>query len=135
MEMEKILIVAILVIGAVWRLPQFAPSSLNWDEVSLGYNAYSLLQTGRDEWGVVLPNIFRAFGDYKLPTYIYMTVLWPMLPRLTSFIAGVLVILVSYLLAKKIFGREVGILTALLVAVSPWTVFLSRIAVEANLGF
>lgn len=135
MDMEKAFLIIVLIIGIAWRLPVFAPGSLNWDEVSLGYNAYSLVQTGHDEWGVALPNIFRAFGDYKLPTYIYMTVLWPMLPRLTSFIAGVLAILVSYLLARKIFGREVGILTAFLVAVSPWTVFLSRIAVEANLGF
>lgn len=135
MEMEKILIVAILVIGAVWRLPQFAPSSLNWDEVSLGYNAYSLLQTGRDEWGVALPSLFRAFGDYKLPVYVYLTTVWPMFPRATSYIAGTLAILVCYLLARKLFNREVAILTAFLVAVSPWTVFLSRISVEANVGF
>jgi hypothetical protein len=56
-----LLLIIILIIGALWRLPVFAPGSLNWDEVSLGYNAYSLAQTGHDEWGVVLPNIFRAF--------------------------------------------------------------------------
>lgn len=133
--MEKAFLIIILVIGTIWRLPIFAPNSLNWDEVSLGYNAYSLVNTGRDEWGTVLPAIFRAFGDYKLPVYIYLSVLWPMVPRVTSFIAGVLTILVCYLLARKLFGREVGIVTAFLVAVSPWTVFLSRIAVEANVGF
>ena len=53
------------------------PPSLNWDEVSLGYNAYSLLKTGRDEWGTVLPTIFRAYGDYKLPIYIYLATLSP----------------------------------------------------------
>ena len=51
------------------------PPSLNWDEVSHGYNAYSILNTGKDEWGVAFPLIFRAFGDYKLPLYIYLTTL------------------------------------------------------------
>ena len=36
------------------------PPSLNWDEVSIGYNAYSILKTGRDEWGVFLPIHFKA---------------------------------------------------------------------------
>ena len=103
--MEKILIIIILIIGAVWRLPFFVPPSLNWDEVSLGYNAHSLQQTGRDEWGVVLPSLFRAFGDYKLPVYVYLTTPWPMFPRLTSYLAGILAIVVCYLLSRKLFGR------------------------------
>src|SRR5512146_3517555 len=49
------------------------PPALNWDEVSHGYNAYSILTTGKDEWGVSFPTIFRAYGDYKLPAYIYLT--------------------------------------------------------------
>ena len=57
-----------------WDLGSMPPSA-NWDEISHGYNAYSLLQTGQDEWGRSFPLIFRAFGDYKLPLYIYLTVI------------------------------------------------------------
>lgn len=132
--MEKILIVIILAIGVIWRLPYFAPPSLNWDEVSLGYNAYSMTKTGSDEWGIKLPTIFRVFGDYKLPVYVYMTTLWPMSPRVTSILAGSLTMLVSYLLARKLFGKQTGLVTLSLVTLSPWTVMLSRLALEANLA-
>src|SRR3990167_3514972 len=51
------------------------PPSLYWDEVSLGYNAYSILKTTRDEHGKLLPlTNFAAFGDYKPPGYIYAAV-------------------------------------------------------------
>lgn len=133
-KLHWVLLAIIVSIGVVWRLPFFAPSSLNWDEVSLGYNAYSLLKTGQDEWGITMPNIFRAFGDYKLPAYVYLTTLWPLNPRITSIVAGALTIFVSYLLARKLFGKQVGLVTLLFVALSPWTVMLSRLALEANLA-
>ncbi len=130
--------------GALIRLVGLAhyPPSLNWDEVSLGYNAYSLLHSGKDEWGVAFPAIFRAFGDYKLPLYVYADVpavavfgLSPAGVRLPSALAGIGLIAVSFLLAYRIFtDRRIAVLTAFLVAVSQWTLFLSRVAVEANLA-
>ena len=122
------------------RIGEFPPS-LNWDEASLGYNAYSQLMTGRDEWGTAFPTIFRAFGDYKLPGYVYATVpfiklfgLTELSVRLTSIISGTLLVAVVYILSKRIhFRGEVwSLLAALLVAISPWFLFLSRVAVEAN---
>lgn len=117
------------------------PPSLNWDEVSHGYNAYSILKTGKDEWGNILPTIFRAYGDYKLPSYIYLTAIPVFLfglnefsVRFISVIAGVLVVLFTYLISEKVFNKKVGILSALLVAVEPWSFFLSRGAFEANLS-
>src|SRR6185369_5508609 len=50
------------------------PPSLNWDEVSIGYNAYSIFKTGRDEWGVRLPLHFKSYGEYKLPAQIYASI-------------------------------------------------------------
>ena len=50
------------------------PPELNRDEVSVGFNAYSLLETGKDEHGRgPWPLVFRAFGDNKIPGYIYLT--------------------------------------------------------------
>ncbi|TSC88439.1 MAG: Uncharacterized protein G01um101416_107 [Microgenomates group bacterium Gr01-1014_16] len=115
------------------------PPSLNWDEVSLGYNAYSLLKTGRDEWGTVLPAIFRAFGDFKLPGYIYADVpfvavlgLNALSVRFPSIMAGTLLIFLVYALSRKLSAPPLT--SALLAAISPWSLFLSRVAVEANLG-
>src|SRR3989304_8160168 len=101
------LLPGIIVFGFIIRiyLIDSVPPSLNWDEVSHGYNAYSTLKTGRDEWGEYFPLIFRAYGDYKLPVYIYLTALSelflglnPISVRLPSVGAGTLTILFSYLL-------------------------------------
>lgn len=124
-----------------WQIDKF-PSSLNWDEVSHGYNAYSILKTGRDEWGTKFPLIFRAFGDYKLPVYIYLTVpsvlffgLNPFSVRLVSILAGTLLPLFIFLIVKQIFPKKtpLPLLAASIAAFSPGFIFLSRIALEANL--
>ena len=117
------------------------PPSLNWDEVSHGYNAYSILKMGKDEWGIKFPLIFRAYGDYKLPLYIYLTIpfIWTLgrnllAIRLVSVLSGVSLVFVAYLITKKITQKEIpSLFAAFLTAVSPWSLFLSRIAVEANL--
>jgi len=110
---NRFVLLVIVIIGFVlrfYRLSDFPPS-LNWDEISHGYNAYSILKTGADEWGVRFPLIFRAFGDYKLPAYIYLTTL-PVLAfglnafavRFISALAGVLAIPLIYLLTNKLFS-------------------------------
>ncbi len=134
----------ILLLAGFLRFYQLTenPPSLNWDEVSHGYNAYSILKTGKDEWGVVWPHIFRAYGDYKLPFYIYLTSLSIALFGLNEFavrfpsaLAGVFSVLLTYFLAKKLFKEQkVALLAALFLAISPWHLFSSRAAFEANLA-
>jgi len=118
------------------------PPHLNWDEVSHGYNAYSILTTGKDEWGEPYPTIFRAYGDYKLPVYIYATVpsvaafgLNSFSVRLASILAGSLTVAFVYLLSLEIFkDKKTALFSAILVALEPWGFFLSRVALEANLA-
>jgi len=118
------------------------PGSLNWDEASHGYNAYSILKTGKDEWGSTIPLIFRAFGDYKLPVYIYSSI--PFIAifglniisiRLVSVLAGSFLPFIIFLIVKKIVPKQkyVAIIALLITIFSPSTIFLSRIALEANL--
>src|SRR3990167_4417424 len=69
-----ILVAGIALILRFYKLGQI-PLSLSWDEVSLGYNAYSILKTGRDEHAKWFPlAAFEAYGDYKPPLYIYASV-------------------------------------------------------------
>lgn len=125
----------------VWQIDSLPPS-LNWDEVSHGYNAYSLLQTGKDEWGQAFPLIFKAYGDYKLPVYIYLTSLSVAVfglnvfaVRLVSILAGVGLVVLAYLISSKLTKvKVVPVLAAFLTAISPWSLFPSRMAAEANLG-
>ena len=148
-----IILLGITLIGLAlrfWKLDQY-PVSLNWDEVSHGYNAFSILKTGRDEWGNIFPLIFRAFGDYKLPVYIYLTVIPVLLFGLNAFsvrfisaLAGTLAIPGIYFLTNALFKEkkmrvcrldiEPGHLAAFLIALTPWHLFISRPALEANLA-
>src|SRR3989338_8581187 len=64
---------AILFLAFILRFYKLGeiPLSLNWDEVSNAYNGYSILKTGRDEYGSLLPLSNRSFDDYKPPLYMY----------------------------------------------------------------
>jgi len=141
---KKIWLILILILAAFLRFYQLnqTPPALNWDEVSHGYNAYSILKTGQDEWGFTFPTIFRAYGDYKLPVYIYLTSLSvgifglnDFAVRFPSALAGVLSVLFVYFLVKKLFKSNlIALLSSLFLAISPWHLFLSRPAFEANLA-
>lgn len=138
----KHVIIVITLLAAVVRAVDFpnVPPELNRDEAALGYNAYSILKAGRDEWGMRYPVIFKSFGDYKLPGYIYMLVpfiatfglnVWAV--RLPSFLAGVALVPLVYLFVKRLTeNRKWGVLSALVVAVSPWAIHYSRVGFEAN---
>src|SRR5215212_2212102 len=48
------------------------PPGFYIDESSIAYNALTVARSGRDEHGEAWPLYFRAFGDYKNPTYVYL---------------------------------------------------------------
>lgn len=143
--MKKLLLALIILLAAFLRLYKLGsvPLSLYWDEASLGYNAYSIAKTGRDEHGRFLPGTnFAAFGDYKPPGYIYAAVpsvaifgLNEFAVRFPSAFFGTLTVLFTYFLAKKLFKKEsLALLAAALLAISPWHIGLSRGAFEGNLA-
>lgn len=117
------------------------PPSLYWDEASIGYNAYSVLQDGRDEWGNFLPLHFRAFGEFKLPVYIYSVtgaekLLGPGIfsVRFPSVLYSMFSLILVYFIAKKLFGVNAGLFSALIFAVSPWDFIFSRAGYEVSAG-
>ena len=144
MKLSRISLILIFGLAVFFRLYRLEanPPALNWDEVSHGYNAYSILKTGRDEWGKRFPLIFRAYGDYKLPLYIYLSLipiklfgLTALAVRFISLLAGLGLVGVAYLLTNKLSRSRIpSLVSAFLVALSPWSLFLSRVAVEANLA-
>jgi 4-amino-4-deoxy-L-arabinose transferase-like glycosyltransferase len=123
------------------------PVSLTWDEVAWGYNAYTLGLNGHDEFGRFLPlQYLESFGDFKPPVYAYLSILPVMLfgltefaTRFTSAFFGTLTVLITFFLARKIFAQTkyqeyYALTTALLLAISPWHINLSRAAFEANVS-
>lgn len=134
----------ILLLATILRLYKLGevPASLNWDESSNAYNAYSILKTGKDEYGKFLPLYNRSFDDYKPPLYMYLNVstiaifdLTPFASRLPSAFFGVLTILSIYFFTKRIFQSvKVALLSMFLLCLAPWHIQFSRVGFEANLG-
>ncbi|EKD89939.1 MAG: hypothetical protein ACD_32C00111G0004 [uncultured bacterium] len=118
------------------------PAGLYVDEASLGYNAYSLLNTGKDEYGQPFPIFLRSFGDFKPALYAYFTTIPIALfglnifsIRFLSALSGTFLVLITYLILKRSKIRHnssLAILSALVLSLSPWAIFQSRVAVEAN---
>lgn len=141
---KRYLLVLICLFFLVTRLYKIGeiPPSVYWDEASIGYNAYSVAQSGKDEWGDFLPIHFRAFGEFKLPVYIYAVVPFVKIFGLNAFpvrLPAVLfslgVVILTYLLAKKLSGNAaVGLLGSFFVSVSPWFFIFSRTGYEATAG-
>lgn len=118
------------------------PPALNWDEISIGYNAYSVLKTGKDEWGKVFPIHFKAYGEYKLPVQVYVSIpgiyffgLNELGIRITPVVYGTLTVLVMFFLARSLFGSQLaGLVSALLLGISPWHLHLTRASFESSMA-
>lgn len=144
-NVHKIIFALILLIAIIFRFWNLSslPSGLNWDEISHGFNAYSLLKTGKDQWGHPWPIFnFRAYGDYPTAANLYFTIPGVALFGLNAFsirlpaaIFGLLFVVFNYLLAKLIFKNEkLALFNMFLAALSPWTLFPSRGVFQSNLS-
>lgn len=130
-------------IGLILRMifwNQFPPG-FTADEATMGYDAYSLLKTGKDQFGNPWPFSFRSFGDYRPPLYVWSVIpfvsllgLNPLAVRLPSMIAGALEVLMIYFLGKELISKKAGIAAGILLALSPWSLMQTRFAQEANLS-
>ena len=112
---SKVLLILIILLAALLRFYQLGknPPSLFVDEVSNGYNAYSILKTAKDEYGNFLPVTIRAFGDYNPALSVYLLVpsiaafgLNEFAVRFPSAILGTLTVLLTYFLIKKLFFAD-----------------------------
>lgn len=152
---HKLILLAILLLAAFLRLYKISevPPGVNRDEASIGYTAYSLLQTGKDEYGRPFPLSFQSFGDWKLPLYIYTTVpfvkffgLNELAVRLPSALAGITTVFLTYFLLQELFKSNkfsfgiwhlsfgIAEVASLLLAISPWHIHLSRVESESNVA-
>lgn len=117
------------------------PPALNLDEVVMGYDDYSILKTGRDQYGHFLPVYFQSHDDYKPPFIIYSQVLSIAILGLTDFavrfpsaVFGLLAVVMTFLLTKELLGnKKAALVAALLFAFSPWHLQFSRTAYEVGI--
>lgn len=134
------------VILRFYRLGEI-PVGFHRDEAFLGYNAYSILKTGRDMTGNFLPLHLKSFL-YSPAGYSYFSIpfigifgLSPFSVRFASAFFGSLTILATYFLVKhgltqigkRINTDFLALLASFILAISPWHVNLSRTSTENTL--
>lgn len=151
----------IIIVGLILALGIFlrtfilgkVPPSPDWDEVALGYNAYSILETGRDEYGKVFPVVLESFDDYKPALYAYFIIpfvkilgLSVVSVRLPSVVFGCISLLVLYFIVRELFPKGIECsrikigknaladISMLFLAISPWHIQFSRVGFEAQVG-
>lgn len=152
---QIIIVFSVLIIGIALRIFMLGkvPASPDWDEVALGYNAYSILETGKDEYGKAFPVVLESYDDYKPALYAYLII--PFLKifdlslvsvRLPSIIFGCISLLTLYLIIREIFPKEIeygkykldknliAVISMLLLAIAPWHIQFSRVGFEAQVG-
>jgi 4-amino-4-deoxy-L-arabinose transferase-like glycosyltransferase len=129
--------VSVILIAIVLRFWQLGaiPAGFHGDEAAFGYNAYSILKTGKDEYGVSYPLVLKSFGDYKAAVYSYIAIPfiyihglneWSV--RAPSAIFGIAFVLLTYLFAYHLsHNRGFSLLAMVMAAFSSLGIFLSRV--------
>lgn len=139
-----IILAGIVLLSLFFNLYNFggAPACFNADEAAFSYNAYSILKTGRDEYGTFLPLRLKSFGDYKLPLFSYLSVpfiglfgLNEMGARLPNTFLAILFPIAVFYFVRELFARDdVSLVASFLSATTLAFHILSRQAHEGYLA-
>lgn len=134
-----LLIIFLATFLRIYKLEQ-VPPSLTWDEAAVGYNAWTIANYGRDEYGKFFPLYFRSFGEDKQPVHVYITAFFVKLFGLSEFITrfpsalfGVFNVILIFCLSRILFkGDFIALFASFFLAISPQNIFFSRFNHEAN---
>src|SRR3989344_1966867 len=133
-------LIIVLLLGGFLRLYHLSslPISLFGDEIDVGYHAWSLFTTGRDYLGNFLPTYIHSLSEWRAPLMMYLAapIVGLLSPsafsvRLPAALMGILNLYLIYLLGKKLFGNKIGLISAVILALTPWHIHYSR---EGKLG-
>ena len=117
------------------------PPGFHWDEACVGYDAYSILKTGRDHHGHFLPLNEEGFNDYRRPLLTYSLI--PLIEvlglnvstvRLGAALWGISDLVAITTLAGLMLGWPGAAAAAVFAAVSPWHLSFSRVALQGGSG-
>jgi 4-amino-4-deoxy-L-arabinose transferase-like glycosyltransferase len=137
------LIVGLTLLGLVLRLLWIAdsPPLLHRDEAVSLVDAWHVARTGYDHLGHLLPiAAFEAYGDWISPLLTYLLLPWialagpqPLVARLIVAIFGALAVPCVYGLVRELRMPAAAPWAALIAALSPWQIFLSRVSIPPAL--
>jgi hypothetical protein len=143
--MKRILI--IILVALLLRLVNLStiPPGMANDELNIAINAESILKTGSNVPGVVTGIIGKTAGDIsfgihsELSSYIIVPFIAvfgfsSVSVKIPFVLASIGIVLIGYLLAKRMFDRKIAVVSAALLAVNPWLIFFGRSAYESMLS-
>lgn len=140
---NRILIGIILLVASFLRLWNLSsvPPALFGDELDVGYQAYSILKTGKDYYGNPWPIHFHSIAEWRTPLYLYSAVptvalfgITPLGVRLPAAIFGIMSVYVLFLFVRQVTNHESLATTAsAILAVNPWSLQYSRAGFEVTL--
>ena len=114
---RKVLLILVLMLSIFLRVFKIGsyPATLYGDEQAFAWNAFNILKTGQDEYGIAYPLQFRSFNDYKAPIPVYLLVPFIRIFDLNSYsirlpivIASVITVYFVYLLTRQFFGYKIS---------------------------
>lgn len=146
LRVNKLLLLLIFLVGLLVRLAflEKYPAGFHSQEATLGYRGYCLAETGKDELGRPWPLLFTSFYDYQLPVPSYLVALAVKLLGLSVLavrwpfaVFGSLAVLALFGVIRQLFPKRESLAywAVFLLAIVPWSVFLSRIAFPEGLSF
>lgn len=145
-------LVAVILFGLAifvrfYQATSFPPAPY-WEEVALGYDAYSLVLTGKDHHGHPWPiAAFESFGDWKPSGYFYAAAIsiktfglsvWA--TRFPAVLAGCLLVLLISLSGWlthtfwRVGSKNFWLILLGVAVISPWAIIFSRAAWEVMLA-
>jgi len=149
-EKLMMLMIVVAIFFRFFQLGQI-PVSTYWDETAMMVDLKAVLASGQDMHGLPwYQTIFPSYGDYKLPVYIWLSLIpsWllgvsPLSLRLVSALAGVATFVIAAGIGRRLaelgcfpvkFRRLLPLSIALAVAISPWSFMFSRTAFEGHVS-
>jgi 4-amino-4-deoxy-L-arabinose transferase-like glycosyltransferase len=137
------MVVGLTLLGLALRLIWIAdsPPLLHRDEAVSLVDAWHIARTGHDHLGHLLPlAAFESYGDWISPLLTYLLLPWvalvgpqPLVARLVVAVFGALAVACIYGLARELRMPAAAPWAALVAALSPWQVFLSRVSIPPAL--
>jgi 4-amino-4-deoxy-L-arabinose transferase-like glycosyltransferase len=126
---KNYLLILVVIVSGLLRLLFLdkVPSSLFTHEITPVYQSWLYMQ------GMInLPP--AAIISYALQGVFVSYVFGPSLfmARLPSAMYGILLVIITFKLGREMFGEKVGLLSSILVALSPWGILISRHQVPSS---
>lgn len=116
------------------------PHGLNQDEASIGYETFSLLNSGSDRNGNSFPVHFVSWGNGQNALYAYFSMPFVSVfglnvfsVRIVNTLFSSLSLFVFFLLFRLVFDKKKALVALIMLAICPWNIMLARWGLESNI--